>query len=215
LCGGTHVGNIGQIGMVKIVSESSVAAGIRRIEAVTGQAAEALLWQEYRNLQEIKNLLKLKADEQAGPKIKELLDEKKVLDKQLQESRLSGLLNQLSATLASAEEIGGCRIMTEQLDGLGGDELRQAAVALREQASCVAGLLCSVTDGKVFLVGFASDEAVKSKKLNAGKLVKEAAACVKGGGGGKPELATAGGKYPDGIGKAIETFVASVKSALA
>ncbi|HHE32633.1 MAG TPA: alanine--tRNA ligase, partial [Chlorobaculum parvum] len=169
LCGGTHVGNIGQIGMVKIVSESSVAAGIRRIEAVTGQAAEALLWQEYRNLQEIKNLLKLKADEQAGPKIKELLDEKKALDKQLQESRLSGLLNQLSATLASAEEIGGCRIMTEQLDGLGGDELRQAAVALREQASCVAGLLCSVTDGKVFLVGFASDEAVKSKKLNAGK----------------------------------------------
>jgi len=215
LCGGTHVGNIGQIGMVKIVSESSVAAGIRRIEAVTGAAAEALLWQEYRNLQEIKNLLKLKADEQAGPKIKELLDEKKALDKQLQESRLSGLLNQLSATLASAAEIGGCRIMTEQLDGLGGDELRQAAVALREQASCVAGLLCSVTDGKVFLVGFASDEAVKSKKINAGKLVKEAAACVKGGGGGKPELATAGGKDPDGISKAIETFVASVKSALA
>ncbi|ACF12265.1 alanyl-tRNA synthetase [Chlorobaculum parvum NCIB 8327] len=215
LCGGTHVGNIGQIGMVKIVSESSVAAGIRRIEAVTGAAAEALLWQEYRNLQEIKNLLKLKADEEAGPKIKELLDEKKALDKQLQESRLSGLLNQLSATLASAAEIGGCRIMTEQLDGLGGDELRQAAVALREQASCAAGLLCSVTDGKVFLVGFASDEAVKLKKINAGKLVKEAAACVKGGGGGKPELATAGGKDPDGIGKAIETFVASVKSALA
>ena len=215
LCGGTHVGNIGQIGMVKIVSESSVAAGIRRIEAVTGDAAEALLWQEYRNLQEIKNLLKLKADEEAGPKIKELLDEKKALDKQLQESRLSGLLNQLSATLANAEDIGGCRIMTEQLDGLGGDELRQAAMGLREKADCAAGLLCSVTDGKVFLVGFASDEAVKSKKLNAGRLVKEAAACVKGGGGGKPELATAGGKDPDGIGKAIETFVASVKSALA
>jgi len=215
LCGGTHVGNIGQIGMVKIVSESSVAAGIRRIEALTGDAAEALLWREYRNLQEIKNLLKLKADEEAGPKIKELLDEKKALDKQLQESRLSGLLNQLSASLASAEEVGGCRVMAEQLDGLGGDELRQAAMALRDKADCAAGLLCSVTDGKVFLVGFASDEAVKSKKLNAGKLVKEAAACVKGGGGGKPELATAGGKDPDGIGKAIETFVASVKSALA
>jgi len=215
LCGGTHVGNIGQIGMVKIVSESSVAAGIRRIEAVTGDAAEALLWREYRNLQEIKNLLKLKADEEAGPKIKELLEEKKALDKQLQESRLSGLLNQLSASLASAEEVGGCRVMAEQLDGLGGDELRQAAMGLRDKADCAAGLLCSVTDGKVFLVGFASDEAVKSKKLNAGKLVKEAAACVKGGGGGKPELATAGGKDPDGIGKAIETFVASVKSALA
>ena len=215
LCGGTHVGNIGQIGMVKVVSESSVAAGIRRIEAVTGQAAEALLWQEYRNLQEIKQLLKLKADEQAGPKIQELLDEKKALDKQLQESRLSGLLNQLSASLESARQIGGCRVMAEQLDGLGGDELRQAAVALREKAPCAVGLLCSVTDGKVFLVGFASDEAVKSKKINAGKLLKEAAACVKGGGGGKPELATAGGKEPEGVQKAIETFMAAVTALLA
>jgi len=203
LCGGTHVGNIGQIGLVKVVSESSVAAGIRRIEAVTGEAAEALLWQEYRNLQEIKHLLKLKADEQASPKIRELLDEKKVLDKQLQESRLAGLLDRLSASLAGGEEIAGCRVMTERLDGVGADELRQAAVALRERVPCAVGLLCSVADGKVSLVAFASDEAVKSLKLDAGKLVREAAAFVKGGGGGKPELATAGGKEPAGIDKAI------------
>ena len=214
LCGGTHVGNIGQIGMVKIVSESSVAAGIRRIEAVTGAAAEALLWQEYRNLQEIKHLLKLKADEEAGPKIRELIEEKKSLDKQLQESRLAGLLDRLAASLAGGEEVSGCRVMTERLDGVGGDELRQAAVALRERVPCAVGLLCSVADGKVSLVAFASDEAVKSLKLDAGKLVREAAACVKGGGGGKHELATAGGKEPLGIDKAIETFVASVKSAL-
>jgi alanyl-tRNA synthetase len=214
LCGGTHVGNIGQIGLVKIVSESSVAAGIRRIEAVTGAAAETLLWQEYRNLQEIKHLLKLKADEEAGPKIRELLEEKKSLDKQLQESRLAGLLDRLAASLAGAEEINGCRVMTERLDGVGADELRQAAVALRERVPCAVGLLCSVADGKVSLVGFASDEAVKSLKLDAGKLVREAAACVKGGGGGKPELATAGGKEPAGIDKAIEVFVASVKTAL-
>ena len=215
LCGGTHVGNIGQIGMVKIVSESSVAAGIRRIEAVTGAAAETLLWQEYHNLQEIKQLLKLKADEEAGPKILKLLDEKKALDKQLQESRLAGLLDRMSASLESARQIGGCRLMAEQLNGLGGDELRQAAMALRQKAPCAAGLLCSVTDGKVLLVGFASDEAVKSKKINAGKLVKEAAACVKGGGGGKPELATAGGKEPEGVQKAIETFMAGATALLA
>ncbi|MGC8775236.1 MAG: alanine--tRNA ligase [Chlorobaculum sp.] len=214
LCGGTHVGNIGQIGMVKIVSESSVAAGIRRIEAVTGSAAEALLWQEYRNLQEIKNLLKLKADEEAGPKIKELLEEKKSLDKQLQESRLAGLLDRLATSLAGGEEIAGCRVMAERIDGVGGDELRQAAVALRERVPCAVGLLSSVADGKVSLVAFASDEAVRSLRLDAGKLVREAAACVKGGGGGKPELATAGGKEPAGIDKAIEVFVASVKATL-
>jgi alanyl-tRNA synthetase len=104
--------------------------------------------------------------------------------------------------------------MTERLDGVGADELRQAAISLRERIACSVGLLCGVADGKVSLVAFASDEAVSSLKLDAGKLVREAAACVKGGGGGKPELATAGGKEPAGIDKAIEAFVASVKSAL-
>ena len=214
LCGGTHVGNIGQIGMVKVVGESSVASGIRRIEAVTGRAAEALLWKEYRDLQEIRQLMKLKSDEAPLPKIQELLDGRKALEKQLQETRLAGLLDTLAASLAGGEEVNGCRIMTERLDGVGGDELRQAGQALRDRVPMAVGLLCGVDDGKVSLVAFASDDAVKSLKLDAGKLVREAAACVKGGGGGKPELATAGGKDPDGLGKAVEAFVASVKSAL-
>ncbi len=214
LCGGTHVGNIGQIGMVKVVGESSVASGIRRIEAVTGRAAEALLWKEYRDLQEIRQLMKLKSDEAPLPKIQELLDGRKALEKQLQETRLAGLLDTLAASLAGGEEVNGCRIMTERLDGVGGDELRQAGQALRDRVPMAVGLLCGVDDGKVSLVAFASDEAVRSLKLDAGKLVREAAACVKGGGGGKPELATAGGKDPDGLGKAVEAFVASVKSAL-
>ena len=214
LCGGTHVGNIGQIGLVKILSESSVASGIRRIEAVTGAAAEALLWKEYRDLQQIRHLLKLKSDEAPAPKVQDLLEEKKTLDKQLQDARLATLLNRLKAALLVTEEVNGCRIMTERIDGVGGDELRLAGQALRETVSCSVGLLCSVEDGKVALVGFATDEAVRSLKLDAGKLVREAAASVQGGGGGKPELATAGGKNPAGIDKAIETFVASVKAAL-
>ncbi|MCE1273857.1 MAG: alanine--tRNA ligase [Chlorobiales bacterium] len=214
LCGGTHVGNIGQIGLVKIVSESSVASGIRRIEAVTGRSAEALLWKEYRDLQEIRQLMKLKSDEAPLPKIQELLDERKSLEKQLQETRMTGLLDSLAAALAGGEEVSGCRIMTEKLEGVTADELRQAGQALRERVPLAVGLLCSVDDGKVSLVGFASDEAVRSLRLDAGKLVREAASCVKGGGGGKPELATAGGKEPAGIDKAVETFVAAVKSAL-
>ncbi|NTU68333.1 MAG: alanine--tRNA ligase [Chlorobiaceae bacterium] len=214
LCGGTHVGNIGQIGMVKILSESSVASGIRRIEAVTGRVAEALLWKEYHDLQEIRQLMKLKSDEAPLPKIQELMEDRKALEKQLQETRLAGLLDTLAASLAGGEEVRGCRVMAERVDGVGGDELRQAGLALRERVPLAVGLLCSVDDGKVSLVGFASDEAVRTLKLDAGKLVREAAACVKGGGGGKPELATAGGKDPDGIGKAVEVFMASVKAAL-
>lgn len=214
LCGGTHVGNIGQIGLVKIVGESSVASGIRRIEAVTGRTAESLLWKEYRELQEIRHFMKLKQDETPLPKIQELFDERKTLEKQLQESRLAGLLDSLAASLAGGEEVHGCRIMTEKLEGVSADELRQAGQALRERVPLAAGLLCSVEDGKVSLVGFASDEAVRTLKLDAGKLVREAAACVKGGGGGKPELATAGGKEPAGIDRAIETFVTAVKAAL-
>ena len=214
LCGGTHVGNIGQIGMVKIVSESSVASGIRRIEAVTGRAAEALLWKEYHDLQEIRQLMKLKADEAPLPKIQELLDDRKMLEKQLQETRLASLLDTLAASLAGGDEMKGCRIMTERIDGVGGDELRQAGQALRDRVPLAVGLLCSVDEGKVSLVAFASDEAVRTLKLDAGRLVREAAACVRGGGGGKPELATAGGKEPAGIDKAVETFVATVKAAL-
>ncbi len=214
LCGGTHVGNIGQIGMVKILSESSVASGIRRIEAVTGRVAEALLWKEYHDLQEIRQMLKLKADEAPLPKIHDLLEERKALEKQLQETRLAGLMDKLAASLAGGEEVQGCRIMTERLDGVSADDLRQAGLALRERMPLAVGLLCSVDDGKVSLVGFASDEAVKRLKLDAGKLVREAASFVKGGGGGKPELATAGGKDPEGIGRAAEAFLTAVKAAL-
>jgi alanyl-tRNA synthetase len=214
LCGGTHVGNIGQIGMVKIIGESSVASGIRRIEAVTGRVAEELLWKEYRDLQEIRHLLKLKSDEAAGVRVHELLEERKMLEKQLQESRLAMLLDRFAASLAGAEEVNGCRILTECLDGVSADEMRLAGLALRERIACAVGLLCSVVDGKVTLVGFASDEAVRSLKLDAGQLVREAAACVQGGGGGKPEFATAGGKNPAGIGKSLETFVNAVKAAL-
>jgi len=208
------VDNIGRIGLVKIVSESSVASGVRRIEAVTGKAAEQLLWKEYRELQQIRNLLKARGDEEVSERIIELMDEKNELEKQLQEIKNSALLNTLAAELASSPEIGGCRVMIKSVEGADGDTLRQVGLALRERMPFAAGLLCSVEDGKVSLVGFASDRAVRELGLDAAKLVREAAQHVKGGGGGKPEFATAGGKNPAGIDMACEAFAASVKAAL-
>ncbi len=214
LCGGTHVDNIGRIGLFKIVSESSVASGVRRIEALTGKAAEKLLWKEYREMQQIRQLLKAKGDEPVAERVGDLMEAKKELEKALLEGKITALLNTLTGELQNSAEIGGCRIMTKVVEGVDGDTLRQAALALREKLPCAAGLLCSVEDGKVSLVSFASDKAVRELGIDAGKLIRDAAKCVQGGGGGKPEFATAGGKDASGIGKALEAFTASLKTAL-
>ena len=214
LCGGTHVDNIGRIGLFKIVSESSVASGVRRIEALTGKAAEKLLWKEYREMQQIRQLLKAKGDEPVAERVGDLMEAKKELEKALLEGKITALLNTLTGELQNSAEIGGCRIMTKVVEGVDGDTLRQAALALREKIPCAAGLLCSVEDGKVSLVSFASDKAVRELGIDAGKLIRDAAKCVQGGGGGKPEFATAGGKDASGIGKALEAFTASLKTAL-
>ena len=212
LCGGTHVDNIGRIGLFKIISESSVASGVRRIEALTGKAAEKLLWKEYRDMQQIRHLLKAKGDESVLERIVELLEVKKELEKELSGSRVGSLVTSLTAELDASPEFCGCRVMTKILEAVDAETLRQAALALRDQAASVAGLLCSVEDGKVSLVSFASDIAVRELGIDAGKLIREAAKLVQGGGGGKPEFATAGGKDASGISKACEAFVASVKS---
>ena len=212
LCGGTHVDNIGRIGLFKIISESSVASGVRRIEALTGKAAEKLLWKEYRDMQQIRHLLKAKGDESVLERIVELLEVKKELEKELSGSRVGSLVTSLTAELDASPEFCGCRVMTKILEAVDAETLRQAALALRDQTTSVAGLLCSVEDGKVSLVSFASDIAVRELGIDAGKLIREAAKLVQGGGGGKPEFATAGGKDASGISKACEAFVASVKS---
>ena len=214
LCGGTHVDNIGQIGIVKIVSESSAAAGIRRIEALTGSAAEELLWREYHELQEVRRQLKLKADEPAALKVAELQEEKKELDRELASMRSGAVVEALVREARSAEEVGGCRIVTKALEGVDSESLRTAAMALREELPLSAGLLSSVTDGKVALAAFASERAVKEKGIDAGRLIRMAAAAVKGGGGGKPELATAGGKDPDGVQEALRVFGDEVRKML-
>lgn len=211
LCGGTHVDSIGQIGLFKIVGESSVASGVRRIEALTGKAAEQLMWKEYRELQDIRHMLKLKADEGVTGRITELIESKKEIEKLLQEYRSSALADILLHALEASEEVGGIRIMARMLDHVDGEALRQATLALREKVPGSAGILCSVEEGKVSLIAFAGDRAVREFGIDAGKLVREAAAFVRGGGGGKPEFATAGGKDPAGIQKAFDFFAEALR----
>lgn len=213
LCGGTHVDNIGRIGLFKIIAESSVAAGVRRIEAVTGKAAEALLWQGYGELQEIRSLLRVKGEEPLTLRIAELLDARKTLEKKLLEAGVAALTTELGAAMDAASDIAGCRVLTMVLKEVDAETLRQAVQSLRNRYEVGAGLLCCVDHGRVSLVSFASDAAVR-QGIDAAKLIRDVARHVQGGGGGKPEFATAGGKKAEGIRDASVLFVQLVEKIL-
>jgi alanyl-tRNA synthetase len=214
LCGGTHVRSIGQIGLFKIVSESSVASGVRRIEAVTGKAAEQLVGKEYRELQEIRQLLKLKAEEPVKGRVAELLDARKELEKQVQEFTITVLAGTLERFLDDAEQAGELRILSVRIEPVDAEPLRLAVAALRERHPSAAGLFCFEEGGKVSLTAFAGDRAVRDFGIDAAKLVREVARHVQGGGGGKAEYATAGGRNPSGIAAALDAFPALVRAAI-
>jgi len=214
LCGGTHVSNVGQIGLFKIMSESSIASGIRRIEAMSGKAAEELLWGDYQELQQVRQLLRTGGEESVAARVQELLEERKILDKKLQDMKLSLLLDKALGELDQADTVNGCRIFVMKYDDSGADTLRSLGQFLREKIGRGVGLLAGEEQGKVTLVGFAGDEAIRECGLNAGELVKKAAAMVQGGGGGKPGFATAGGKNPAGIPESMKVFEETVRTKL-
>ncbi len=214
LCGGTHVSNVGKIGLFKIISESSIASGIRRIEAISGKAAEELLWNEYQELQQVRQLLKTGGEESVAGRVQELLEERKTLDKQVQDMRLSLLLGKALGKLEQADTVNGCRIFVMKQEDAGADTLRSLGQFLREKIGRGVGLLAGEENGKVTLVGFAGEEAIRECGLNAGELVKKAAAMVQGGGGGKPGFATAGGKNSAGIPDAMKAFGEAVREKL-
>ncbi|MBL6955242.1 MAG: alanine--tRNA ligase [Chlorobium phaeobacteroides] len=214
LCGGTHVSNVGQIGLFKIMSESSIASGIRRIEAMSGKAAEEVLWGDYQELQQVRQLLRTGGEESVAARVQELLEERKILDKKLQDMKLSLLLDKAIGELEQADTVNGCRIFVMKYDDSGADTLRSLGQFLREKIGRGVGLLAGEEQGKVTLVGFAGDEAIRECGLNAGELVKKAAAMVQGGGGGKPGFATAGGKNPAGIPESMKVFEETVRTKL-
>ncbi|MBZ4219077.1 MAG: alanine--tRNA ligase [Chlorobium sp.] len=218
LCGGTHVDNIGRIGLFKIVSESSVASGVRRIEALTGKAAEKLLWKEYQEMQQVRHLLKAKGDEPVLERVSDLMEVKKELEKQLQEYRMQKLLDNAESFLATAKKERGVSVLTQHVDGVTAEELRLIGQALLEKLKIEGapgtGLLSSVDAGKVSLVCYANNAPSFSHSFDSGALIREVAKYVQGGGGGKPDFATAGGKDPSGVERALEAFAAAVKAGL-
>ena len=203
-CGGCHVKATGQIGMFKILSESSVAAGVRRIEAITGEAVEELMYklqdtmnevrQMFNNAPDVKNAIHRAIEENAGLKaqISDMVTEKaKALKAEL---------------VASAKDVNGVKLI-QRVVMMPADAVKDIAFQLRAEIPNALVALGSMNEDKPLLTCAASDELVKEHGVNVGKVIRDAAKLIQGGGGGQPHFATAGGRNADGLSAALDKFV--------
>jgi alanyl-tRNA synthetase len=201
LCGGTHVKNAGEIGLFKILSESGVAAGIRRIEAVTGFNAISFVEEKNNIIKEAASALKCSQREILS-RIHNILMETKEKDKEINELKTRMLKGKEDDILSNIRDINGVKYIAATLDDVDSNSLRELADRLRDKLSDGVVVLGSRHEGKVQFVGMASKEAV-NKGVHCGKVIKEVASVAGGGGGGRPDMAQAGGKLPEKLEEAI------------
>ena len=214
LCGGTHLDNVGQVGLFKVIGEESVSAGTRRITALTGKAALELIRQEEQALAEVAGALKVPAN-LVPERVAALIEEVKALKKQATQ-RKADAPSQTSPDdlLAAATVAGDAKVVAASVGSSTPDELRQLIDVLRrKEPAGLAVLLASSVDGKVNLAAGLTPDLI-ARGLNAGLWLKAVAPIVGGGGGGRPDLAQAGGKLPDQVPAALEKAVAFVQENL-
>ncbi|WP_049620550.1 alanine--tRNA ligase [Frateuria defendens] len=190
LCGGTHVGRTGDIGLFKIVSEAGVASGVRRIEAVTGDGALAYVGEEERRLGELSQLLSTSGDE-AVEKLRQLLDKQKKLERELESLRAKAAGSAIADLAASAQDIGGIKVVAARLEGLDAKALREGMDQLKQQLGDCVVLLAGAADGRVSLVAGVNGGA--QGRVKAGDVVAYIARQIDGKGGGRPDMAQGGG----------------------
>ncbi|MBO4934905.1 MAG: alanine--tRNA ligase [Clostridia bacterium] len=189
-CGGTHVANTSEVGSFRIVSETAVAAGVRRIEAATGFNVLALLKEKEAIIAQAEEILKSGAKELLG-KLASVVEENKRLSKELAAEKAKSAASGVDGLLAKACEKGGCRLLTEKLGEIEPDALRTIGDALKDKCPDIVAVLVGENGGKSVMSVVCGSEAVK-KGANAGAIVKKLAAICGGGGGGRPDSAMAG-----------------------
>ena len=212
-CGGTHVENTGVINAFKIISETGVAAGVRRIEALKSDGLLAYYDETEKKLEEAAKILKTTPD-QLAEKLTHLLAENKSLKSELESAKSQLAKNALGDVMDQVVEVNGVKFLAAHISGVDMNELREQGDQLKEKLGEGVLLLASDVNGKVNLVAMATDGAM-AKGAHAGKLIKEVAAVVGGGGGGRPNMAQAGGKNPAGITDALSKAKAVLESQLA
>jgi alanyl-tRNA synthetase len=204
-CGGIHAQSTGRIGFFKIVSESSVAAGIRRIEAVTGKACEEAIYNVQDTLTELKALFNNAKDLKAV--IEKFLDENDSMKKEIEQFRAQKVEQLKNKLVEDAKDVNGVKVVKAVLPvdpASAKDLVFKVREAISENLVCVLG---SVANDKPMLSVMFSDDMVKDHNLNAGKIIREAAKLIQGGGGGQPHYAQAGGKNKDGLSAAVDKVI--------
>jgi alanyl-tRNA synthetase len=214
LCGGTHLDNTGQVGLCKVSGETNVAAGVRRISAETGKRALERVRESESLLNRVAQSLKVPQPEDVPRRISQLQEELKQARQELAQFTKASVADNVGLFLAEAESVGEAKIICRRVDGLDRDGLRELADQLRAKGGRVALLLATEIDGKVALLAAVSKELVK-QGVKAGDCVREAAKQVGGGGGGRPDLAEAGGKDPSQIDAALAVGASLYRERLA
>ena len=205
LCGGTHVDNTAKIGLMKIVSESGIAAGIRRIEAVTGLGVLQVLEEEKNLVEDTCRVLGVGNRAELGTKAqqleKTLHEQKKTIEKL--NAKLDGA--QLSALESRAVEKNGLKLLFARMEDMTSDRLRQSCDVLKEKYADMVCVLCTVNQGKILFAAACGKQAL-AQGAHAGNVLKTISPIVGGGGGGRPDSATSGGKDPSRLAEAEQAF---------
>jgi alanyl-tRNA synthetase len=212
LCGGTHVERAGDIGLFKIISESGVAAGIRRIEALTGEAAYDWVVETEQRLREVAQLVRGGRDD-VDAKVRELIDRSRRLEKDLQQAKARLASGQGGDLSAQALDVSGIKVLAAKIDDADAKSLRSAVDDLKAKLGSSVVVLATVQDGKVVLVAGVSADLLN--RLKAGDIVGAVAAQVGGRGGGRADFAQAGGTQPENLDPALAGVAAFVAARLA
>jgi alanyl-tRNA synthetase len=209
LCGGTHVARAGDIGLFKILSESGVAAGVRRIEAVTGQAAYDHIVRMDQVLRDVASLLR-GSREDVDEKVRELVERSRRLEKEVQQLKSKLASGQSGDLSAQAKDVGGIKVLAAQVEDADAKSLRDAVDRLRSKLGSSVIVLAGVKEGKVVLVAGVSADMIERYK--AGDIVGKVAAMVGGRGGGRADFAQAGGTQPENLAAALAAVEALVRN---
>ena len=210
LCGGTHVSRSGELGVVKLLSESSIGAGVRRVEALVGADAYKFLAREHLLLNSLTEIVKGARVEELPERIADLINKIKDIEKELSTLRSKDALGKTNELVALTKNVKGVSVIASHMaDGVSGDDLRAIALDLRNRASNSVVALLSVTDGKSVLVVATTEEA-RAQGLKAGALVKLGSTILGGGGGGKDDFAQGGGVDSSKITQALEAITSAI-----
>jgi alanyl-tRNA synthetase len=211
LCGGTHVARTGEIGICKIVAEGSISAGVRRIEAVTGDGALARFEETAGSLRRLAELMRVPESELVE-QVEKALEQRRAMERQLEQLKAKVAQAQLSGLEEQARTVKGVRVLAARADGLDRQQMRALADSLRNRWKTAVIVLASAEDSNVAIVSAVTKDL--TTKVHAGRLAGAVAQAVGGKGGGRPDMAEAGGKDASRLGAALEAVYASVEGML-